>query len=77
MTYFRERARPALAGLVIGLLLGWLQPVMLGVKAPEPAARLFMTLQMGLAFTMVGLFLASYLQMRRRAISRYGKSKPR
>lgn len=73
MEYFRERARPAVIGLVIGLLVGWFQPLMLGVKPPPPEARMFMTMQMGLAFTMIGMFVANYLSVRRRALAKYGK----
>lgn len=72
MDYFRQRAKPALIGLAIGLLVGWLQPWILGVKPPDPAARLFMTMQMGLAFTMIGLFVANYLQIRRKVHAKYG-----
>ena len=75
MDYFRERAKPALIGFVIGLLVGWFQPLILGVPAPAPEARMFITLQMGLAFTMIGLFLANYLGVRRRAYERYSKPK--
>ena len=75
MDYFRERAKPALIGLVIGLIVGWFQPAMLGVKPPEPSARMFLTMQMGLAFTMIGLFVANYLQVRRKVHAKYGKDK--
>jgi F0F1-type ATP synthase assembly protein I len=74
MGYFRERARPALAGFLVGLVVGWCQPYMLGARPPAIEARLFITMQMGLAFTMIGLFLANYLEVRRRAIARYGHS---
>jgi uncharacterized membrane protein (UPF0136 family) len=76
MGYFRERAKPALIGLAIGLLVGWFQPLLLDVKPPDLAARLFLTLQMGMAFTLIGLFLANYLQVRRRVHARYSKLQP-
>lgn len=75
MGYFRERAKPALIGFVIGLIVGWFQPAILGVKPPDPSARLFLTMQMGLAFTMIGLFVANYLHVRRRVHAKYGKNK--
>ncbi len=73
MDYFRERAKPALIGFLIGVVIGWLQPWILGVKPPELSARLFITMQMGLAFTMIALFLVNYIGVRRRAYEKYGK----
>lgn len=75
MSYFRERARPALIGLLLGLLIGWFQPTMLGVAAPGTEARLFLSMQMGLAFMMLGIFIAHYLQVRRRAYAKYSRPK--
>ena len=77
MEYFRERAKPALIGLVVGLIVGWFQPMILGVKPPTPEARMFMTMQMGLAFTMIGLFVANYVAVRRRALAKYSKTPPK
>lgn len=73
MGYFRERARPALAGFLLGVVVGWCQPYLLGVSPPPLQTRLFLILQMGLAFTMVALFVANYLGVRRRVIARYGQ----
>lgn len=73
MEYFRERAKPALLGFLIGLVVGWCQPWIQGVEPPELSAHLFLTMQMGLAFTMVALFINNYMGVRRRAYEKYGK----
>ena len=57
-------------GFLVGLVVGWFQPVLAGTPVPEFSARLFMTFQMGAAFTIIMLFALNYLEVRRRAAHR-------
>jgi hypothetical protein len=70
------------AGFVAGLLVGGLQPTIATLLRPDVQqhaldwqSRTFMVLQMGFAFMFIGLFLANYLEVRRRAYARYGNKK--
>lgn len=57
-------------GFLVGLVVGWFQPVLAGTPVPEFSARLFMTFQMGAAFTIIMLFALNYLEVRRRAYAK-------
>ncbi len=57
-------------GFLVGLVVGWFQPVLAGTTVPDLSARLFMTFQMGAAFIVITLFALNYLEVRRRAYAK-------
>lgn len=58
-------------GFLVGLVVGWFQPMLAGTTVPNLSARLFMAAQTGAAFTVVALFALNYLEVRRRVYAKF------
>lgn len=70
MDYFRQRWKSIVVGFLVGVIVGWFQPDLVGKPIDGRNARLFLSLQMGAAFTVVSLFALNYLEVRRRAYAK-------
>ncbi len=71
MEYLRHRGKPMLIGFVIGIVVGSLQPFAFPQASMVPMERAFLAFQMGASFAIMGVFLASYFEMRQRIVRRY------
>lgn len=71
MEYLRYRGKPLLIGFAIGIVVGILQPFAFPQASMVPMDRVFLAAQMGACFAIMGVFLASYFEMRARIVQRY------
>lgn len=76
VAYLRQRSSWIMIGFLIGSVLGGLQPTLHAIERPAGLAYLQLILQMGIAFAIVSLFVASYLDLRRRVQMKFGQQAP-
>ncbi len=68
--YFRNRIKFIVVGFLVGICAGYGRTVAFGPANLPESARWILVLQIALAFSALGLFIANYLELRQRIIKR-------
>lgn len=70
VAYFKARRKPLVFGFLIGLIAGVARVSIFVPQDVPDSARLFLILQIAVAFSALGLFISNYLELRQRVFQK-------